>query len=244
MIYEQQKEAAGRFATFAWIGSGLYLYVSTEGAHLFSWHALAFFLVGMFVAAVVFGVAIYGLQRGISKMIVAFVGMPGPSIATAIRNLGIALYAAEAALIFMSASWVFHQLEPTLNAVPTEFREDRANFVAAMNQFMEANELNQRSMAERAVADIPAEDTAKMQGLIEKGLEDGRKVRPEFLSYLDPELPAHYRSQLLQGHELLLQGQRSGNRETQAFAIELLRRFYQEFWPAHQEAIVAKLAER
>ncbi len=60
-LYEKQKETAGTWAAIVWIGSGLILYLTTEGASLWSWSALVFFVVGMFAAAIVFGVAIYGL---------------------------------------------------------------------------------------------------------------------------------------------------------------------------------------
>ena len=54
-LYEKQKGKAGTWATIVWIGSGLSLYLTTEGAVLWSWSALVFFVVGMFVAAIVFG---------------------------------------------------------------------------------------------------------------------------------------------------------------------------------------------
>jgi len=132
MNYEQQKEIAGRWATFAWIGSGLYLYLSTDGVSLLSWSALGFFLVGMFTAAIIFGIAIYGLQRGITKVLVKSIGRPNRNIAGAIRSLGLALLVMETVLIFLAASWVFHQIEPPHPTVSVEYRVDHANFVAAI----------------------------------------------------------------------------------------------------------------
>jgi len=239
MAFEQQKEAIGGWATFTWIGSGLYLYLSTEGVSLLSWSALGFFVVGMFAAPIVFGVAIYGLQWGIAKILTKAIGAPSRNIAAAVQGMGCALLVAETVLIFLAASWIFHKIEPSY--VPEEYRADRANFITAINAFNEANELDQKIMAGRDAAKADPEQEAKEEALIEKGLEYGRKVSPEFLSYLHPDLPTQYRARLIQGHELLLQGRKSGNVLTQGTGIELVRRFYEEFWPAHVEAIIAKL---
>jgi len=66
-------------------------------------------------------------------------------------------------------------------------------------------------------------------------------VRPKFLSYLHPYLPTQYRARLIQGHELLLQGRKNGNVLSQGTGIEIIRRFYEEFWSAHVDGIIAKL---
>ena len=113
MDYEKQKETSGAVATFAWIGSGLYLYLTTPGASLFSWWALVFFMVGMFVAATVFGIAIYAIQRAIVKYLLFFIRVPTRGAAMGISALGWMLLVAEVVVIFFSASWVFHQIETT-----------------------------------------------------------------------------------------------------------------------------------
>ena len=62
---DQQKESRGRAAAFIWIGIGIYLFSSTPQAHFFSWQAVVFFVVGMFVAAVVFGGVSYAVHRAL-----------------------------------------------------------------------------------------------------------------------------------------------------------------------------------
>jgi hypothetical protein len=43
----QQNKTAGTWATVVWIGSGLFLYLTTKDASLLSWLALVFFVVGI-----------------------------------------------------------------------------------------------------------------------------------------------------------------------------------------------------
>lgn len=239
--YTGQKETAGKLATFAWIGSGLYLYLTTHGASLFSWSALGFFAIGMFAAALVFGIAIYALQRGITKILVSLISSPTRRTATTITVLGWALLIAETVLIFFAASLVFHQIEPARAVFPVQYISDRNNFNGAMKAFADANKLDQENTAGRDSGSVDPANEAKMQGLIEMGLERGRKVSDEFLAYLDPELPQHYHVQLIQGHELLLRGRQRSNVIMQGTGIELLRRFYQEFFSTHGDAILKKL---
>ncbi len=125
-LYEMQKETAGTWATIVWIGSGLILYLTTEGASLWSWSALVFFVVGMFAAAIVFGVAIYGLQRGLSKALLKVAKVPTPGVVTAIRSIGWVLFVVETVVIYLAASWVFHEiLEPARAELPTELSDER-----------------------------------------------------------------------------------------------------------------------
>ncbi|MSO73760.1 MAG: hypothetical protein EXQ99_01205 [Alphaproteobacteria bacterium] len=98
-----------------------------------------------------------------------------------------------------------------------------------------------RGMAGRATVEVDPAKEAQLQALIETGLEHGRKVSDGFLVYLDPELPQRYRAQVIQGHELLLQGRRTDNAFMQAIGMELLRIFYQEFMAAHGYAVLKKL---
>ena len=92
-----------------WIGSGLFLYLTTKDASLLSWSALVFFVVGMFAAATIFGVGFYLLQRAIGKALV-IVKTPTPSVATAIRAIGLVLLIIETVIIYVAASWVFHAI--------------------------------------------------------------------------------------------------------------------------------------
>jgi hypothetical protein len=108
--YEWQNKTAGTWATMVWIGSGLFLYLTTKDASLLSWSALVFFVVGMFAAATIFGVGFYLLQRGIGKALVKVVKTPTPSVATAIRAIGLVLLIIETVIIYVAASWVFHAI--------------------------------------------------------------------------------------------------------------------------------------
>ena len=108
--YEWQNKTAGTWATMVWIGSGLFLYLTTKDASLLSWSALVFFVVGMFAAATIFGVGFYLLQRGIGKALVKVVKTPTPSVATAIRAIGLVLLIIETVIIYVAASWVFHTI--------------------------------------------------------------------------------------------------------------------------------------
>jgi len=101
----KQKEVSGAFATHVWIASGIFLYVTSESAPL--WWAFLFVLGGMFIAAAVFGVAFYLLQRGITKALVLVVKRPSLRAATAIYSLGLMLMAVEAVVIYLAARWTF-----------------------------------------------------------------------------------------------------------------------------------------
>jgi hypothetical protein len=67
-------------------------------------------VVGMFAAATIFGVGFYVLQRGIGKALVKVVKTPAPSVATAIRAIGLVLLIIETVIIYVAASWVFHAI--------------------------------------------------------------------------------------------------------------------------------------
>jgi hypothetical protein len=105
--YEWQNKTAGTWATVVWIGSGLFLYLTTKDASLLSWSALVFFVVGMFAAATIFGVGFYLLQRGIGKALVKVVKTPTP---TAIRAIGLVLLIIETVIIYVTARRVFHAI--------------------------------------------------------------------------------------------------------------------------------------
>jgi len=108
--YEKQRQTAGSWATLVWLASGLSLYLTSESATLFSWSALVFLAVGMFAAAIVFGIAFYLVQRAIAKALMIFVSTPTPGVATAIRSIGFVLLLLEAVLIYLVASWIFHSV--------------------------------------------------------------------------------------------------------------------------------------
>ena len=59
-LYHSHKEQAGRWATYTWIGSGLYLFIVHGGlASIFSMKGFLFFVGGMFTAALILGAVFY-----------------------------------------------------------------------------------------------------------------------------------------------------------------------------------------
>jgi hypothetical protein len=107
---DQQKEAAGSLATFAWIVSGLYLYLTNDGTTI-SWSALGFFVIGMFAAAVLFGGALVIVQRLVARVLMWLVPSRIKNIATPIIALGYVLRLGMIVCVFLAASRVFGILE-------------------------------------------------------------------------------------------------------------------------------------
>ena len=106
--YDEQKEHHGKVATYVWIGSGIYFFVTSDEVSLFSWQAAGFIVIGMFAAAIIFGLLGYGIQRGIAKLLVKTMSDPlTDTSASAIRILGLAIMVLEAILIFYGASLIF-----------------------------------------------------------------------------------------------------------------------------------------
>ena len=93
----------------------------------------------------------------------------------------------------------------------------------------------------RSSGKIDPATEAKIQELIKAGLDHGRTVSEKFLAYLDPELPQHFTSQLIRGHELVLEGRQTSNVVFQQIGIGLLGQFYQTFMPSHQNTILKKI---
>ena len=104
--YEKQMQTEGSFAAIVWLVSGIYLFWASEKASFLSWQAALYFIVGMFVVAILFGICFYGIQRGISKVLAARVSEPSRGIAGAISVIGLVLMVAEAVVIFLVARWV------------------------------------------------------------------------------------------------------------------------------------------
>jgi hypothetical protein len=105
------KEGMGAFATFVWIGSGIYLYATAEGVTFFSWSALAFFVVGMFVAAALFGLAIYLTLKFAAFEFEKLVGAPTPLAGKFLQLVSAVIGLAWGVAIFISASCAFNLIE-------------------------------------------------------------------------------------------------------------------------------------
>ena len=108
--YGKQKQAAGNFAVIVWLVSGIYLMWTHPTASILSWQTAVYFVVGMFGAAVIFGIVFHGLQQGLSKLLANLVQEPSDSTATGIYLLGIVLLIIEAIVIFVIADWTINRL--------------------------------------------------------------------------------------------------------------------------------------
>jgi hypothetical protein len=87
-FWDSQKQPPGQFATFAWLLIGVYLFYRHPEAWFLSWQAAVYFVVGMFVAAVVFGWLGYGLQRLTSTYALFFIRRPSKGAAVLSLSLG------------------------------------------------------------------------------------------------------------------------------------------------------------
>jgi hypothetical protein len=242
MSVNSQIGTAALFAQIVWIACGLFLYFTVPGASLFSGSAAAFLIGGAFAAALVFGMPFYGLQRAMPGDTVAQTG-----ISTA-RRQNIAsvwlLPALEAVLIFIAAQFVFDRLETFRAGVPLAYVQERALFDGSLKSFSAANTLEEEAKPEREAGRIDPDTEAKVVAFMEDGVRRARNVSDEFLSYLHPELPQPYRTQLVKGYELLLDGRRTNDLAKQMEGNDLVRSFYTEFLPPRVDAILERMGLR
>lgn len=110
-FYEEEKDQSGRFATYAWILSGIYLFAVEPSAHFLSWKSALFFLGGMFAAALVFGILGYALQRFLAKGLLLTMKIaslqPSRALAAFISFLGLVLMLVNLAFVFFAAKFSF-----------------------------------------------------------------------------------------------------------------------------------------
>ena len=109
-FYDSQRAKAGKYATFLWLGIGVYHFATSDVASFLTWQAAVYFIGGMFAAALIFGGIFYLLQRGITKVLLKIVNRPSPAIAIVIISIGIILMAIEAVLIFVISGWIISNL--------------------------------------------------------------------------------------------------------------------------------------
>jgi hypothetical protein len=108
-FYDKQKETCGGWATYLWIGAGLYLFLNDGGARsLVSFRALVFFPVGMYAAAVVLGSLGYGLQRLTAKVFVRVFPKPTHVAVAIVRGFGWVLFVLDTAVGFLAAWTVYN----------------------------------------------------------------------------------------------------------------------------------------
>ena len=225
------------FAQAVWIVAGLYLYLTTPGATLLSGSAGVFFIGGLFISAMLFGMPFYGLTRRIAGASPATGDAPAKTSALATSLLPVV----EALVIFVASSWAFEQLETYRTGVPLQYTQQRDDFDYALKAFTVASRLEEQAKEGRETGKIDGEIETRLVELMEAGVAKGGSVSDDFLIYLDPTLPQPYRTQLLRGHQLLAEGRRSGNLAKQTEGSELVRGFYEDFLPSRADAIIAKL---
>lgn len=98
----------GKLAAFAWVGSSLFLFITSSSANVFSVQAAAFVVVGMLGAALVFGNVGYWLQRAVVSVSVDKLAGLRPELgARIVHGVGIVLTLAEVAAVFLVARWLF-----------------------------------------------------------------------------------------------------------------------------------------
>jgi hypothetical protein len=101
------KSSHGTFAAIVWIVAGSLLYNSEPEARLISWQTPVYFVLGMFVAAALFGNLSYAAVRGVTHALVSakIVTAPSRRAAIGLTVTGYVLFALEAVLIYLVARW-------------------------------------------------------------------------------------------------------------------------------------------
>ncbi len=108
--YRKQKQSAGTFAVFVWLLSGVYLFWVDPTANFLSWQSATYFIAGMFVAAIVFGVMFYLVEHGLSKAVSDLIQGGSTGAATGFFLLSALLMIIEAIVIFLVANWTYNWL--------------------------------------------------------------------------------------------------------------------------------------
>lgn len=101
------KSSHGTFAAIVWIVAGTLLFNSEPEARLISWQTPVYFLLGMFVAAAIFGNLSYAAVRGMTHALISakIVTAPTRRAAIGLTVTGYVLFALEAVLIYVIARW-------------------------------------------------------------------------------------------------------------------------------------------
>jgi len=241
MDANRDKVTALAFAHFVWILAAALPYLSTPGTALFSFSALAFIFGGVLVAGPLFGLGFHGLRSNIGKALAAPARGQAASGPRTIAMAGVLLTLLEVIVILVVAGWSFRRVETARAGYPIEYATDRASFNAAIATFANANQLMDEAKLARETGKTDSEKETQLVALIEEGLNYGRSVSDPFLSYLDPELPQRYRTQLFQGYEMMLDGRRMSDPEKEAAGNTLVRQFYTEYMPSRVNTILRRM---
>ena len=105
-IYSEQKKLYGAFASYVWLGCGIWLFATEPSLNFISWLALAYFAVGTFIAGIVFGILAHLLMRLLAKTMALLTQSPTPAVGVILGTLGLVLMIAQAVLIYYVAHYL------------------------------------------------------------------------------------------------------------------------------------------
>jgi hypothetical protein len=237
----KDKVTALVFAHFMWILAAALPYFSNPGTVLFSFSALALIFGGVLVAGPLFGLGFHGLRSSIGRSLTAPTDGPAAPGAQTLAMVGVLLTLLEVIVILVAADWTFRRVETARAGYPIEYAIDRTSFNAVIATFANANHLAEEAKLARETGKTDAEKETQLFALIEDGLEFGRTVSDPFLAYLDPELPERYRTQLVRGFEMMLEGHRTSDPEKETAGNALVRQFYTEYMPSRVNTILRRM---
>lgn len=241
MDVNRDKITALAFAHFMWILAAALPYLSTPGTTLLSFSALAFIFGGVLVAGPLFGLGFHALRSTIERTSPAPADGPAASGPKTIAMTGVLLTLLEVIVILVVAGWTFRRVETARVGYPIEYATDRAGFNAAIATLANANQLVEEAKLARETGKTDSEKETQLAALIEEGLNYGRGVSDPFLAYLDPELPERYRTQLVRGYEMMLEGRRTSDPEKETAGNNLVRQFYQDYMPSRVDTILRRM---
>ena len=241
MDVNRDRITALAFAHFMWIVAAALPYLSTPGTTLLSFSALAFIFGGVLVAGPLFGLGFHALRSTIERTSPAPADGPAASGPKTIAMTGVLLTLLEVIVILVVAGWTFRRVETARVGYPIEYATDRAGFNAAIATLANANQLVEEAKLARETGKTDSEKETQLAALIEEGLNYGRGVSDPFLAYLDPELPERYRTQLVRGYEMMLEGRRTSDPEKETAGNNLVRQFYQDYMPSRVDTILRRM---
>lgn len=241
MDVNRDRITALAFAHFMWIVAAALPYLSTPGTTLLSFSALAFIFGGVLVAGPLFGLGFHALRSTIDRTSPAPADGPAASGPKTIAMTGVLLTLLEVIVILVVAGWTFRRVETARVGYPIEYATDRAGFNAAIATLANANQLVEEAKLARETGKTDSEKETQLAALIEEGLNYGRGVSDPFLAYLDPELPERYRTQLVRGYEMMLEGRRTSDPEKETAGNNLVRQFYQDYMPSRVDTILRRM---
>lgn len=112
--------------------------------------------------------------------------------------------------LFIGFFFFQNQLNKTKNpSLPQEYIDDRANFAKASQNFNEAMDLTKPPDNSGKPFNMSKEQEAQIIFKLEEGINLSNKVDDNFLDYLNPDLKNNYRSYMVKGYELFLEGLKS-----------------------------------